>query len=190
MAQKKRTAIERVTDANVSGIADTVNEVGKHVETGVSEVTQELKAKLRERKIDEETLPDAFKKIPKLISPRVHAWLDVAVTGYFLVLGTFFAIRRKKGPATAALINGGMVAAVSLLTDYDGTGEKPINFKLHGTLDAVQAATAALGPVLHNFAGRPESAFFYAQAGNEVAVIATTDWDRGMPAGMKEADAA
>ena len=67
------------------------------------------------------------------------------------------------------------------MTDYDGNGEKPINFKLHGTLDAVQAATAALGPVLHGFAGEPEAAFFYGQAANELAVIASTDWDEGMP---------
>jgi hypothetical protein len=66
-----------------------------------------------------------------------------------------------------------------LFTDYQGTGEKPISFKLHGTLDAVQAATAALGPVLHGFAGEREAMFFYGQAANEVAVIATTDWDRG-----------
>jgi hypothetical protein len=190
MAQKRRKTVDQVTDANVSGMADRINEITKRVETGLNETTQELRAKLRERKIDGETLPDVFKRVPKLIPPRVHAWLDAAVTGYFLVLGTLFAIRGKKGAAAAALINGGVVAGVSLLTDYEGTGDKPINFKLHGTLDAVQAATAALAPILHGFAGKPESAFFYAQAGNEVAVIATTDWDRGMPADSKQADAA
>ena len=77
-----------------------------------------------------------------------------------------------------------MVAGVSLMTDYQGTGDKPINFKLHGTLDAVQATAAALGPILHGFAGEPEAAFFYGQAVNEVAVIASTDWD----AGMRETD--
>jgi len=112
-------------------------------------------------------------------------WLDVAVTGYFLTLGAVFAARRKSGPATAAFINAGMVAGVSLFTDYQGTGEKPINFKLHGTLDALQATTAALGPVLHGFATEPESAFFYGQAANEVAVIAFTDWDEGMPYSME-----
>jgi hypothetical protein len=106
--------------------------------------------------------------------------LDVAVTSYFLGLGAWFALRGKGGAAIAAFINGGMVAGVSMFTDYDGTGGKPINFKLHGTLDAVQATTAALGPVLHGFAGEPEAAFFYGQAASEVAVIATTDWDQGM----------
>ena len=140
---------------------------------------------LRNSGIDETTIPDAFANAPKFISPRVHAWLDVAVTGYFLTLGAVFAARRKSGPATAAFINAGMVAGVSLFTDYQGTGEKPINFKLHGTLDALQATTAALGPVLHGFAGEPESAFFYGQAANEVAVIAFTDWDEGMPYSME-----
>jgi hypothetical protein len=68
-----------------------------------------------------------------------------------------------------------------MLTDYDGTRKKPISFKLHGTLDAMQATTAALGPMLHGFADEAESAFFYGQAANELAVIASTDWDAGMP---------
>ncbi len=137
---------------------------------------------IRGVEIDEATVPDAFRGVPKLVSPRVHRWLDVAVTGYFLVLGTVFAIRRRKGPAIAGFVNGGMVAVVSALTDYEGNGRKPINFKLHGTLDAVQATTAALAPVLHGFAGEAEAPFFYGQAGNEVGVIAATDWDAGMPA--------
>jgi hypothetical protein len=140
---------------------------------------------LRNSGIDETTIPDTFANAPKFISPRFHAWLDVAVTGYFLTLGAVFAARRKSGPAIAAFVNAGMVAGVSLFTDYRGTGEKPINFKLHGTLDALQATTAALGPVLHGFATEPESAFFYGQAGNEVAVIAFTDWDEGMPSRME-----
>jgi hypothetical protein len=140
---------------------------------------------LKNSGIDETTIPDTFANVPKLISPRVHAWLDVAVTGYFLTLGAIFAARGKGGPATAAFVNAGMVAGVSLFTDYQGTGEKPTHFQMHGTLDAVQAATAALGPVLHGFASEPESAFFYGQAANEVAVIAFTDWDEGMPSAME-----
>lgn len=158
---------------NVNTIADRVSELGQRARSGLNA--------FKDLNINEATIPDAFEKAPKLISPTVHAWLDVAVTTYFLGIGTWFAIRRNKGAAIAAFINAGMVAGVSLFTDYQGTGEKPINFKLHGTLDAVQAATAALGPVLHGFAGEREAMFFYGQAANEVAVIATTDWDEGMP---------
>ena len=87
-------------------------------------------------------------------------------------------------------MNAGMVAGVSALTDYDGSGKKPISFKMHGTLDAMQAATAALAPVLHGFANEAESAFFYGQAANELAVIAGTDWDAGMPTGKRRRKAA
>jgi hypothetical protein len=131
--------------------------------------------------IDEATVPDTFHDLPKFISPKIHRWLDVAVTGYFAALGVWFAVRGKRRPATAAFVNAGMVAGVSLLTDYEGSGNKPISFKLHGTLDAVQATKAALAPVLYDFADEPESAFFYGQAINELAVIASTDWDQGMP---------
>lgn len=126
-----------------------------------------------------ETVPDVFQKAPKPISPRTHAWLDVAVTGFFLTAGSILWARGNKRAAGAAFLNGGMVAGVSLFTDYDGDGRKPISFKLHGTLDVVQAATAATAPLLMGFADEPASALFYSQAASEVGVVALTDWDAG-----------
>ncbi len=142
-------------------------------------LTREITDRLPEnvKNVNENTIPDAFRGAPKFINPTLHAWLDVAVTTYFFGLGAWFLSRGKKGAATAAFVNGAMVAGVSAMTDYDGDGQKPISFKLHGTLDAVQAATAAMGPVLHGFADEPEAMFFYGQAANEVGVIAFTDWD-------------
>jgi len=176
MEHKAQDFVEQAKNVNVGDVAERVNDIGERVESGLNSATRELKSRMKRFPVS--AIPDAFGGVPKMISPRVHAWLDVAVTGYFLVLGTIFRTRGSKRAATAAFINAGMVAGVSLLTDYNGTGEKPISFKLHGTLDAVQAATAALGPVLHGFADEAESAFFYGQAANEVAVIASTDWDR------------
>lgn len=166
--------------AQRSTMAEEVREFGQDMEGKLRETPTRLR-RITDGRFDEATIPDAFRRVPKFISPRVHAWLDIAVTGYFLGLGGWCAIRGKAGGALAAFINAGMVAGVSLMTDYDGDGQKPINFKLHGTLDAVQAATAALAPVLHGFTDEPEAAFFYGQAANEVAVIAATDWDAGMP---------
>lgn len=177
MAEKNQG--ERLTDMNASDLSERVQDIGRKVQTSIRDTGENVKARVREVNFSEATVPDAFRRVPKMISPAVHAWLDVAVTGYFVVLGAVFGFKGKKGAATAALVNAGMVAGVSLFTDYKGTGEKPISFKLHGTLDALQATTAALAPVLHGFAAEPESAFFYGQAGNELAVIATTDWDRG-----------
>jgi hypothetical protein len=161
--------------------ADRVSDLTDKVQTNVRQMGRRVQEQLGDIEVDETTIPDAFRKVPKYISPRVHAWLDVAVTGYFLGLGIWCAIRGKSGAATAAFINGGMVAAVSMMTDYDGDRKKPINFKLHGTMDAIQATTAALAPVLHGFAGEPEAKYFWGQAANEVSVIAMTDWDAGMP---------
>jgi hypothetical protein len=151
------------------------------VRESATDAGQRLRSKISNLDVDETTIPNAFRGVPKLISPATHRWLDVAVTGYFVVLGAVCALRGKAGAATAAFVNAGMVAGVSMFTDYRGSGGKPINFKLHGTLDAAQATAAALGPVLHGFADEPEAVFFYAQAANELAVIATTDWDKGMP---------
>ena len=169
-------------DLNMQAVAENVTEIADRIQSGITDVRDQLQSKLKELNLNEATIPDAFRKMPKFISPGVHAWLDVATTAYFVGIGSWFASRGKKGPAIAAFINAGMVAGVSAMTDYDGTGKKPISFKMHGTLDTVQAATAAIAPVLHGFADEPKAAFFYGQAANEVTVIASTHWDEGMPA--------
>ncbi len=170
--------------------ADRVSDMTDRVQSNVKQMGQQVMSKLDDIDVSEATIPDAFRKVPKYVSPRVHSWLDAAVSAYFLGLGVWFAIRGKGGAATAAFINGGMVAGVSLMTDYDGDGKRPLSFKMHGTMDAVQATTAALAPVLHGFADEPEAKYFWGQAANEVAVIATTDWDAGMPARRRRRRAA
>ena len=165
--------------------ADRVTDVGQRVAHNVRQMGRQMQSRIDDIEVDESTIPEAFRNVPKMISPRVHAWLDVAVTTYFLGLGVWFAIRGKGRAAAAAFVNGTMVAGVSMLTDYDGDGKKPIDFKMHGTMDAVQMTMAGLGPVMHGFSGEPEAKYFYGQAANELAVISTTDWDAGMPAGSR-----
>jgi hypothetical protein len=178
MSEQAQNFVQKTTGVNLSDAAERVSDIGKQVEAGLNSATRRVKSEISGVNFTESTVPDMFRDMPKFISPRLHRWLDVAVTGYFTVLGAFFASRGRKAAATAAFVNAGMVAGVSMLTDYEGNGRKPISFKLHGTMDAVQAATAALAPVLHGFADDPESAFFYGQAASELAVIASTDWDR------------
>ncbi|MGH9570269.1 MAG: hypothetical protein ACRD4F_11540 [Candidatus Angelobacter sp.] len=124
-----------------------------------------------------ESIPKIFKNAPKPISPHVHRWLDVSVISSFGIVGGILLSRGNGRAATAAFINAGMVAGVSMFTDYDGDGRKPISFKLHGFLDMVQAATAATAPLLFGFPAEGKSAFFYSQASSEVGVVALTDWD-------------
>ena len=165
--------------------ADRVTEIKDRIDSGMKNVGRQMREQMDNIEIDETTIPDAFRRVPKMITPRVHRWLDIAVTSYFVGLGIWFAVRGKGRAATAAFLNGGMVAGVSMNTDYDGDGVKPIDFKMHGTMDAVQATTAALAPTMLGFGDEPEAKYFWGQAGNEVAVIATTDWDAGMPAGQQ-----
>jgi hypothetical protein len=124
-----------------------------------------------------ENTVDVFDNAPKLISPRVHRWVDVAVTSAFAIVGGIALSRGKGRAATGAFINAGMVAGLSMLTDYDGDGRKPVGFKMHGFMDLIHAATAATAPLTLGFANEPEATFFYSQAGSEIGVVATTDWN-------------
>ena len=165
--------------ARVSKYAEQATDKATQITDRMQSQVQQVGRRLRD--VDETTIPDAFRGVPKYISPRAHSWLDFAVSTYFLGLGVWFAMHGKGRAATAAFINAAMVGGVSALTDYHGDGRKPISFKMHGTFDAVQAAHAALDPNIYGFADQPEAKYFWGQAVKEVAVIATTDWDAGMP---------
>lgn len=184
MTPYDKDALKQENENAYEKAGNYAQEASNRVSTMTDRVQSSVKQmgrQMRHIEINEATIPDAFQKVPKVISPHVHRWLDVAVTGYFIGLGIWFAVRGRGRAATAAFVNGGIVAGVSMLTDYDGDGRKPISFKMHGTMDAVQATTAALAPVLHGFAGKPEAKYFWGQAANEVGVISMTDWDAGMP---------
>jgi hypothetical protein len=128
----------------------------------------------------QQMLARTSQRMPKPISPRVHSWLDVAVTGYFIALAALCWRRENRRASTLAMINAGMVAGVSAMTDYDGDGHRPISFPAHGVLDIVQAGVAAVGPALMGFGDEPEAKYFYGQAANEGMVVSMTDWQAGM----------
>jgi hypothetical protein len=181
LVQQTRETVNQASEmAEQAG--NRISEISERVQSGANEMGRHAQCHLHRMHLTEATIPDATRGMPKFISPRVHSFLDLAVTLYFAGLGIAFAIQKKKGPAIAAFVNAGVVGTVSALTDYKGTGRKPIDFKMHGTLDAVQATTAALAPELHGFADEPEARFFWGQAANEALVISSTDWDMGMPA--------
>jgi hypothetical protein len=181
VSQQARETVNQASET-AQEAANRVSDIGERVQSGAREMSRHAQCQLHRMHLTEATIPDAFRGAPKFISPRMHSFLDIATTLYFTGLGIAFAVRGKKGPAIAAFVNAGVVGTVSALTDYKGTGHKPIDFKLHGTLDAVQATTAALAPELHGFAGEMEARFFWGQAANEALVISGTDWDMGMPA--------
>lgn len=126
------------------------------------------------------------RRFPKLIDPRTHAVLDhLTVSAFFLMASAFWP--RNKRAAATALINGGMVLGVSLLTDYDGDGKRPISLRTHGKLDIVQMLTAAGMPSLLGFGSEGAALPFRLQALNEAMVVGITDWDRRGTAQRRQA---
>jgi hypothetical protein len=115
-------------------------------------------------------------EVAKPITPAAHAVLDYTVAATFIGVGAWL-MGRHRPAATLALVNGVMVAGMSMLTDYPGGVFRVLSFRGHRTGDVIQAALAGLGPALFGFAGDEEAKFFYGQAASEIGVIAATDWD-------------
>ena len=116
------------------------------------------------------------KGITKVISPAQHAVLDYGVAATFFGMGASM-LSHHRPAATLAFVNGAMVLAMSMLTDYPGGLFRTLSFRTHRTGDIVQAALAGLGPILMGFGDDPEAKYFYGQALSEAGVIAATDWD-------------
>jgi hypothetical protein len=110
------------------------------------------------------------------ISPSQHAVLDYVVAATFCGVGLAI-LNRNRAAAGLAFVNGGMVLAMSLLTDYPGGMFPALSFRGHRVGDIAQAALAGAGPALLGFSKEPEAIYFYGQALSEVGVIAATDWD-------------
>ena len=117
-------------------------------------------------------------RMPKKISPRVHAALDYAVAGSFLLMGALFWKRNRRA-AIGSLLCGGATAAVSLLTDYPGGARKVIPYTMHGQIDTGLIAMTAAMPRLVNVENDPEAKFFSRQALAKTAITAMTNFEYG-----------
>jgi hypothetical protein len=114
----------------------------------------------------------ATKPVPRVLSPKAHAFIDWVRIGSFLAGAAFFW-RRSKRAALAAVICGAAELSVSLLTDYPGGVKRIISFRKHGEIDLGLAAMSATMPEFLVFKGDPERKFFLAQgilitAANEI----------------------
>ena len=118
---------------------------------------------------------DRTQRLPKAVDPATHCVLDYLTISYFFITAGLFWGRNNRA-AAAALINGGMVLGLSMLTDYPG-GLKKISFRDHGKGDIMQAATAAALPTLLGFGDEAAALPFRMQALNEAVVIGATDFD-------------
>lgn len=82
MGTRRRTQrFEDVADNNSQEVSEYINDIGQKIESGLSRANRTVRDGLQRMDVDETTIPDAFQDMPKFISPRIHSWLDLAVTG-------------------------------------------------------------------------------------------------------------
>jgi hypothetical protein len=120
----------------------------------------------------------AARRLPKVITPRVHSAIDYAVAGSFLLAGAIFWKRNRRA-AVGSILCGSATAAVSLLTDYSGRSHKPISYSMHGQIDTGLVAMTAAIPRLANIENAPEARFFAGQAIAKTAITAMTNFENG-----------
>jgi hypothetical protein len=119
----------------------------------------------------------AASRMPKMISPRVHAALDYAVAGSFVLMAAVLWKRNRRA-AIGSLLCGGATAAVSLFTDYPGGVRKVIPYTMHGQIDTGLVAMTAAMPRLVSIENDREAKFFARQAVAKTAITAMTNFDR------------
>ena len=114
-------------------------------------------------------------RLPKVVSPRVHAFTDYLHAAFFFGMALYC---RKTNPraATAALATGSFLLAESLITDCPLSAAKVIPFETHGKIDAAFAASSFLIPSAFGFSGNPEAVVFNLYGVAEVVIVGLTDF--------------
>jgi di/tricarboxylate transporter len=102
------------------------------------------------------------KPFPQVISPKTRAVLDHVNVGVLLMSGAWFW-RRNKRAALAALVGGGTVMALNLLTSYPGGAKKVISFRSRREIDLGLAAMISTMPEFFAFKGDQERKLFVAE---------------------------
>jgi hypothetical protein len=117
------------------------------------------------------------KRMPKVISPRVHGFIDYGVAaGFFLGAALFWG--NHKRAAIASLCCGAAELSTTLMTDFPAGVTDTISFQTHGKIEAGLAAATARMPTMLMFGSDPQAWFFRAQAMGITGVAGVTDWDR------------
>jgi hypothetical protein len=115
-------------------------------------------------------------RMPKIISPKVHAIIDFAMAGTFFLMGAL-AWKRSKKAAISSFICGGAELTTSLITDYPGGVWPLISFPTHGKIDAGFSGLIGSMPNLMGFSDDPGSWFFRGQGIAMAAVTGLTDFE-------------
>ncbi|WP_437291377.1 SPW repeat domain-containing protein [Sorangium sp. So ce406] len=105
----------------------------------------------------------------KILSPRVHGYIDYAVAALFLLAPSLFGF--SGFAETLCYILGAVHVGMTLLTAYPLGAAKVIPFPVHGALEAVVAVFLVAAPWLFNFDEVNAARNFFLASGVAVALV-------------------
>ncbi|TAK19079.1 MAG: hypothetical protein EPO40_35300 [Myxococcaceae bacterium] len=116
----------------------------------------------------------------KLLSPRVHGYLDLVVIAAFALAPTLLGFGSRA--ASLCYVLAALHATLTVLTAFPMGLLKMIPFPVHGALEAVMAPLLVATPWLVGFSGVGPARSFYIASGMVLgAVWLLTDYRAGAP---------
>jgi hypothetical protein len=112
-------------------------------------------------------------RLPKVVSPRTHAFVDYALAGSFVAAGVA-ALKTNEKAAISAFIIASAELTMSMLTDYPGGVAKLISLPTHLKIDTGMSGLIGSMPNLMGFSKERHSRFFRGQAMAMAALAALT----------------
>jgi hypothetical protein len=114
-------------------------------------------------------------RVPRVISPRLHAVIDYAAVG----AAAYIAYRlwnRNRRAAVSAVVTAVTEASLVAMTDYPGGLTRRISFPLHGRIALGHATMIGNMPRMMGFQGTPEERLFAGWSAVVALLVALTDF--------------
>ncbi|KYG04549.1 hypothetical protein BE21_46180 [Sorangium cellulosum] len=105
----------------------------------------------------------------KILSPRVHGYIDYAVAALFLLAPSLFGFGGL--PETLCYILGAVHLGMTLLTAFPLGAAKIIPFPVHGGLEAAVGVFLVAAPWLFNFDAAPAARNFFVVSGVAIGLV-------------------
>lgn len=125
-------------------------------------------------------LATAGDKLPKVISPKMHAIMDYATIGIWALVAAR-AWDKNRTAALGAVACAGAQLATVLMTDFPGGVFKVMDFPTHGKVDMGLAAGATALPNILGITESSEAKWFRILGINITTETAMTDFGSRRP---------
>lgn len=116
----------------------------------------------------------------KILSPRLHGYLDYLTVLIFLVAPTLVGLSGL--PAMLAYTLAGVHLTMTLLTDFPMGAVKVVPMPLHGWVERVVGPTLVALPFLLGFSSDMKAMAFYIAMGVTIIIVGLVTDYQGAPA--------